>query len=263
MKTDAAPERLAFQIRIASPCSADWDKMSGSERVRHCTQCNLNVYNFSAMTSLEVEQLLGRKERLCARFYRRADGTILTQDCPRGLRAVVRRLSKVAGVALSALMSAGCAQGRVQALQSPTQIDQKAGAIELEVVDPSGAVIADARVLLKDDKGQVRANGATNQAGMLRLISPVAGSYSIEVTALGFETHTEKSIVKSHSTAKVEVKLEAKALQGAVVESSPITIATADPLPPTEIALLPSAQVPVPTRQVNPLKRFFRKFFHK
>ena len=33
-------------IRIASPCPADWDKMVGDERVRHCSECNFNVYNF-------------------------------------------------------------------------------------------------------------------------------------------------------------------------------------------------------------------------
>jgi hypothetical protein len=30
---------------------------------------------------------------MCARFYRRTDGTVLTQDCPVGLRALGRRLA--------------------------------------------------------------------------------------------------------------------------------------------------------------------------
>lgn len=42
-------------IRIASPCSADWDRMCGDDRVRFCPECQLNVYNFSAMTPAEVE----------------------------------------------------------------------------------------------------------------------------------------------------------------------------------------------------------------
>src|SRR5260221_9302163 len=74
-------------IRVASPCPADWEKMIGDERVRHCNDCNLNVYNFSAMTEREVARLLAaRQGRLCGRFYRRADRTILTQKCPAGLR---------------------------------------------------------------------------------------------------------------------------------------------------------------------------------
>ncbi len=79
-------------IRIASPCTASWEKMAGDERARHCAECHLNVYNISAMTRREAEQLITSHEgRLCLRFYRRNDGTVLTQDCPRGLRAVVKR----------------------------------------------------------------------------------------------------------------------------------------------------------------------------
>src|SRR5450432_1276774 len=37
------------RVSIAAPCSADWDSMPGTDRVRHCSQCNKNVYNLSAM----------------------------------------------------------------------------------------------------------------------------------------------------------------------------------------------------------------------
>src|SRR6476660_6509541 len=94
-------------VRIASPCSADWEKMVGDERVRHCGQCNLNVYNISAMTGLEAQDLIAQHEgRLCLRFYHRKDGTILTRNCPVGLKVVMQRVSRVAGIALSAMMSA-------------------------------------------------------------------------------------------------------------------------------------------------------------
>jgi hypothetical protein len=80
--------------------------MRGDERVRFCDQCSMNVYNFSEMTRREAEVLLTRTEgRLCVRFYRRADGTILTNNCPVGLRAIKRRVSKVATAILSAVVS--------------------------------------------------------------------------------------------------------------------------------------------------------------
>lgn len=70
--------------------------MIGSERVRFCGQCELNVYNLSAMSSGEAESLIARTEgRLCVRFYRRRDGSIITQDCPVGLRALKRRASRI------------------------------------------------------------------------------------------------------------------------------------------------------------------------
>jgi hypothetical protein len=84
-------------VRIAAPCPADWDQMIGSERVRFCGQCSLNVYNLSGMTRSDAESLIaGTEGRLCVRFYRRFDGSIITKDCPVGLRAIRRRVSYVA-----------------------------------------------------------------------------------------------------------------------------------------------------------------------
>jgi hypothetical protein len=71
--------------------------MIGSERVRLCGQCSLNVYNLSGMTRSDAESLIARTEgRLCVRFYRRGDGSIITKDCPVGSRAIRRRVSYVA-----------------------------------------------------------------------------------------------------------------------------------------------------------------------
>jgi hypothetical protein len=84
-------------VRVAAPCESDWDQMIGDERVRFCGQCSLNVYNLSSMTRADAESLIARAEgRLCVRFYRRRDGSIITKDCPVGLRAIRRRVSYVA-----------------------------------------------------------------------------------------------------------------------------------------------------------------------
>jgi hypothetical protein len=80
------------QIRVASPCRTSWDRMAGDGRVRYCGQCEKNVYNLSGMTRHEAEDLIARNEgRLCVRFFRRADGTVLTQDCPVGRHQAVQR----------------------------------------------------------------------------------------------------------------------------------------------------------------------------
>src|SRR5258706_15227264 len=95
--------QMLDQISIAAPCTADWDSMPGTDRVRYCAECNKNVYNLSEMTRREAEALVREKEgQLCARFYRRADGTILTSNCPAGLRAIGRSISRVAGAANTA-----------------------------------------------------------------------------------------------------------------------------------------------------------------
>lgn len=111
------------EIRIATPCLADWGAMKGDDKRRLCEQCGLHVHNLAALTGPEIGALvLGASGRVCARLYRRADGTILTADCPVGLaaaRAKVRRtLARtvaLAGVVISAATL--WAQGRDRPLQ--------------------------------------------------------------------------------------------------------------------------------------------------
>lgn len=122
-----APDPL-LNLRVASPCPAKWEEMAGNERVRFCSLCQLSVYNFKEMTRREVERLLARGEgRVCARMYQRADGTLITRDCPRALRAVQQRTRRVAGALFAALLSlAGCASGRPFGASSRHVVPSKA-----------------------------------------------------------------------------------------------------------------------------------------
>jgi hypothetical protein len=110
---------LLENLRIASPCSADWDQMSGDERVRFCGKCEKNVYNLSAMTRADAEALVREKEgRMCVRLYQRSDGTVLTADCPVGVRRKQLRArvwARVSGLAASVALVLGVASGRARA----------------------------------------------------------------------------------------------------------------------------------------------------
>lgn len=104
------------RIDIATPCMASWDDMQGDERVRHCKDCNKNVFNLSAMPEVEAAQLLAANTGdLCVRFYQRRDGTVMTSDCGDSPRAMVRqawrRLPQAAGAAVLALSAAGAVAG--------------------------------------------------------------------------------------------------------------------------------------------------------
>lgn len=99
-------------IDVASPCQASWGSMRGDDRTRFCSECSLHVYNISGMNRSEAEQLVSNAEgRLCVRFFRRSDGTVLTQDCPVGVSMIRRRAARMlAGVsALLAFLMAGFA----------------------------------------------------------------------------------------------------------------------------------------------------------
>ncbi len=85
-------------LRVATPCPIAWEAMPGDDRIRSCSTCAMRVYNLSDMTTTDALTLVREAEgRLCVRFYRRADGTILTADCPVGVRAATwKRLRRLA-----------------------------------------------------------------------------------------------------------------------------------------------------------------------
>jgi hypothetical protein len=156
-------------IRVASPCSADWEQMSGDNRIRHCHACNLNVYNFSEFSEAEIRELLAnREERLCGRLFQRHDGTVITQNCPVGLKRVVRRVSRIAGAILSLVIpSIGAAPAAVA--QSYTRTNVSSSGLSIAVTDPTGAVIPGATVVLSEPTRKQTLHGTTDKNGRLSL----------------------------------------------------------------------------------------------
>ena len=95
-------------LRVASPCAADWAAMPGTDRVRMCADCALHVYNLSELTAREARALIRQHDgRLCVRLYRRADGTVLTRDCPEAevSAASERRRGALVALGLAALFA--------------------------------------------------------------------------------------------------------------------------------------------------------------
>ncbi len=91
VETFAQPGPLKDRAFVEIPCPTSWDKMTGNDSVRFCSQCSLNVYNIANMTDKEAEAVFAKGtngERLCARLYRRPDGTVMTDNCPRALRKI-------------------------------------------------------------------------------------------------------------------------------------------------------------------------------
>ncbi len=87
------------EVRVASACNANWNDMVGDDKSRFCGKCEKNVFNLSAMSREEAELLMLEKEgNLCIRLYRRKDGTVLTQDCPVGVRNKRLRLVGVLAI---------------------------------------------------------------------------------------------------------------------------------------------------------------------
>ncbi len=98
---------LLETVEIASPCPASWADMQGDADVRFCIECMKDVFNLSMMSREEAEATLvaSKSASMCIRFYRRSDGTVLTQDCPVGVRR--RRFwRRTGGIAAAGLLAA-------------------------------------------------------------------------------------------------------------------------------------------------------------
>jgi hypothetical protein len=105
----AGPYRAHLDvIDVSEPCGERWDRMEGDDFVRFCRVCETNVYDLSARSRDEVEDLLRLYEgAVCVRFRRRADGTVATADCGAARHAHRR------GMALRVVHAAGLATGVV------------------------------------------------------------------------------------------------------------------------------------------------------
>jgi hypothetical protein len=244
-----ASSTMIQKVRIASPCSEDWEKMVGDDRVRHCRECNLNVYNFSAMSQREVNRLIAAKEgRLCARIYQRADGTILTRDCPVALRRLVERLSRIAGAVLSAV-SVSLASAQTVPKQQPfVQIGQQEGGLQIDVVDGSGTPVANAKMVLTPvtgNKAKAKSiSGKTDSRGHLRLSPLPIGNYAITVRRADSETYSRYASLSGGQMRRLRIELQMLVPTGGVI------IVPTEPL----IPLVP-ASAPMPVFPPNELPK--------
>lgn len=250
-------------LRIASPCSANWADMPGNDKIRHCSQCQLDVYNFSAMTELEINQIVAaRTGRLCARFFQRSDGTMLTENCPTGIRTGVLRGSTIAAVALAALVTiAPTNTGAVptQAGSSSGQMLSAHQGLVLQVRDPSGAVLPGAAVSILNAKTGQHWDLTTDSNGGLALLDLPEGSYELTVTASGFSSFVEKNLTVP---GRVAITLQIGALMGEVVIVTGVgTEPTSSETPAALVEpLSANPDVPLkPSDHRNALQKFFAK----
>jgi uncharacterized membrane protein len=194
--------------------------MSGDARRRFCNHCQLNVYNFAEMTSAEVQKLIAESEgRICGRLYKRADGTVLTKDCPVGLRAYQKRVARFAGAALTAVLglfsiSFGQKNDKTKLDASKITIDKtvdqsRKGSLSVVVYDPNGAVVPNAAITIyKSDEKKKATTSMTDGSGTYEYSSLEDGNYTLKITAGGFKATMVNIEIKDGEKSQVKVSLE-------------------------------------------------------
>lgn len=219
-------------LRIASPCHVGWETMTGDARTRFCESCSLNVYNVAEMTEDEVSSMITRAEgRVCARIYRRADGTIITRDCPVGLTAYRKRVSRLAGATIAAVLglfsigygqTTGKEQGSKPRILRTLDPSGKTSLI-VRVLDMNDAVIPGSDLILyKGDKEISRAR--SNEAGEYVFSGLKAGNYRLEAEAANFEKKVIKEIeIKDGEKDELELNLRGAEMGVIVTVDEPLT----------------------------------------
>src|SRR5690349_20507743 len=91
------------QLRIASPCSVDWDSMIGNDRVRFCEHCRLSVHHVDSLSRKQLRRLIARSHgRVCVNYTR---SNVQTELAFPILHKIGRRTSALAAGAFSASLS--------------------------------------------------------------------------------------------------------------------------------------------------------------
>ena len=219
--------------------------MTGDNRVRFCGECNLNVYNFAELTLTQAEQLLRTSEgRVCGRLYRRTDGTLITKDCPVGLRAVRRRVAKIATAAFATVISLGSAAfGQKQSDNDKACKQQVAITTKLErdsssrakltgtLLDPMGAVIAGAEIKLINQQTKETESLRSNDEGQFSKGALAPGVYEVFVKQPGFKDLKFKLKIGAGETVVINATL-------LVNGETTMGIIAGDPFPPSGTTII-------------------------
>jgi hypothetical protein len=209
---------LIDSIEVKSPCSENWDEMTGSDKARFCSHCTLEVNNLSALTRKQAMRLVRRSNgRICVRYIKNpVDRKPLFAD---RLYQISRRAGITAGIlgASLSLSTISYAQEETQTNKSEISVirinqsgyfdpidQEKDKEIKAEgtalsfsgtVTDPNGAVIQNATVTLVNLKTNETLTAATNDEGFYKFENVAAGRYKARATANGFkETVVEMNV---------------------------------------------------------------------
>ncbi|HEV7671098.1 MAG TPA: carboxypeptidase-like regulatory domain-containing protein [Thermoanaerobaculia bacterium] len=222
-------EKLS-RLRIASPCTASWDGMTGDTVRRHCAQCDRQVFDFSRMTPRQIEaRVEASGGQLCARITRAGDGCLVTLPTPEPpFYWTERRASPVAAALVGALLAlrgaaAGSASAAAQETSAAPEPDRPdSGRAKPEtiprlaaisrvagiIIDLPGAPLPGASVLLHDSRTGMEASTVTGTDGRYAFDDLAPGNYSLSVNLEGFSTIFQPDIaVTAGRVTNVEVTM--------------------------------------------------------
>ena len=141
-------------VQIHDPCPKRWaelDPEAPGDPRRFCNACTKHVYDLSSLHDDEIESLMNRGEKICARILRHQDGSIVSKDRPIKKRPPRRREwftgLKYAAAILTLLSLTGCDRLFPKSEPEPAPVDLTVSEImgqsmaEYEAIEELGDVM--------------------------------------------------------------------------------------------------------------------------
>ena len=189
---------LSKQFHIKSPCTQDWESMTGTDVIRFCEHCQLSVRDISKLSHKQFRKLRAKSgDRLCVRYVTPTDEA---QRSTPVLHRISKRASVLAAGAFTASISVPSLIGatlpiNLQPATFSVQTDSSlsttpnsfgTAAITGSVFDPAGAVIARATITLKKMDSDATQVTTSDSSGVYKFAALDPGTYSLKFQAPGF-----------------------------------------------------------------------------
>jgi ankyrin repeat protein len=190
-------------VRVASPCSEDWEKMEGNERVRFCSHCSKHVNNLSDMTRKEAMRLVRASGgKLCIRYI--PDPHTKRPLFAEQLLQITRRTPRLtAGVMSASLSLSTLAYAQTEAQPSlhdnnanivstvnannnsegeeAESSDPALGSVEGFIWDTSGKGVPEVRLILIDSDSDDTEYETTDENGYYQFNDLEEGTYILRI----------------------------------------------------------------------------------
>ena len=220
------------RVSIGTSCQTDWEAMDGDDNKRYCEQCEKHVYNLSQMSRVQAEALIASTNgKLCARFERRPDGSIVTTEksflLPRFNQKFLRLASATVSAALS--LSPTVSAKPIKNLpvlnfvqdkkeKSETQEKEKIAKIYGTVFDEAKAVIVNATITLFNKESKQSWEIKSSSDGRFEFAGLNTGEYSLTFFSVGFKNLTQNGIgINAGDESRMDVVMEVAVSMGDIV----------------------------------------------
>jgi len=239
-------------VEVKSPCTEDWEKMHGNDRVRFCDHCAKDVKNLSAVTRKEAMRLVRASGgNLCIRYVQNPvtkrplfanqllQITRRTPGLAAGVMSASVSLSTMAyaqgGVATrpvsepvnecpdKAAKAETVAEAKPEAAQIKTLV--KSGSVSGTIADPNGAVIPSVQLNLTNYETKRQLTATSNDEGVYQFMGVEPGIYGLVAEGpRGFSRYERENVAVDdgrETTVDIALEVETRMVTMGVVGFSP------------------------------------------